>query len=162
MTSSHVVWEAGRVSRELHSLLKSGSFCANSKICRAMGLSTGKIPSTKPDPYFHPRPLKEPPVQRRWIKNLKISMFKTHDMSIKLCVTSFPRQLLGIKASQFALFVNIKTFTFALLNSLTTWILRLASETTLIASWFYEYIIQYAISDQPTKLIQLSLFHIFF
>jgi hypothetical protein len=36
-----------------------------------MGLSTGKIPSTKPDPYFHPRPLKEPPIQRRVNQILK-------------------------------------------------------------------------------------------
>ncbi len=41
-------------------------------------------------------------------------------MSLKLFITWFPRQLLGFKASPFALFVNIKPFTFALPNSLTT------------------------------------------
>ena len=34
-------------------------------------LSTGNIPSTKTDPYFHPRPPKETPIQRRRIKYLK-------------------------------------------------------------------------------------------
>ena len=29
-----------------------------------MELNTGNIPSTKTDPYFHPRPLKETPIQR--------------------------------------------------------------------------------------------------
>ena len=44
-----------------------------------MGLSTGNIPSTKTDPYFHPHPLKEtpiPPIQRQRIKYLKYMMKK--------------------------------------------------------------------------------------
>ena len=32
------------------------------------GLSTGNIPSTKTDPYFHPHPPKETPIQRQRIK----------------------------------------------------------------------------------------------
>ena len=40
-------------------------------------------------------------------------------MSLMFCITSFPRQLLWFKASPFAIFVNIKSFMLALLNSLT-------------------------------------------
>ena len=93
---------------------------------------------------------KEPPVKRWCIKYL--NTMKHINMSVKFCITSLPRQLLQIKASPFATFVNIETFRFAFRNSLTTWILGYAFEITLIASWIYEYTAKWAGKNQPTKV----------
>ena len=47
-----------------------------------MGLSKGNIQPTKTDPYFHPHPLKETPIQRRRIKYLK-TLILQHILQIK-------------------------------------------------------------------------------
>jgi len=67
--SSQVSWVTGRVSRAAQTLFGSTSFRTKFRIWWATGLSTGKIPSTNPDPYFHPCPLKEPPRYKRWLNN---------------------------------------------------------------------------------------------
>lgn len=64
MRSSHKPCVGGRLSKHLQILALSDSNWTSSRMFCAIGLRTGKIPSTNPDPYFHPRPLNEPPVQR--------------------------------------------------------------------------------------------------
>ena len=51
----------GILSSDSHILATSVPFCTNSRISWAIGLSTGKTPSTNPEPYFQPRPLIAPP-----------------------------------------------------------------------------------------------------
>lgn len=52
--SSQVELVGGKVSKEYQILLISSSFCTKLSISCATGLKTGKIPSTNPEPYFHP------------------------------------------------------------------------------------------------------------
>lgn len=61
MMSSQVAFVGGSVSRAVQILSLFVSLFKKFSICWATGLKTGNIPSTKPDPYFHPFPLKEPP-----------------------------------------------------------------------------------------------------
>lgn len=61
MMLSQVAFVGRSVSRAAQILSLFVSLFKKFSICWPTGLNTGNIPSTKPDPYFHPFPLKEPP-----------------------------------------------------------------------------------------------------
>ena len=140
MISSHVVRVGGRVSRESHILFASTSFCTKFKICWAIGLSTGKMPSTNPDPYFHPRPLNDPP-RHLWVfrhSDNYALVYAWISHATKHQITLLSGNFLVIKASQLATLVNEMTVALKLLNRVIIGFLCFPYEITLTTSWLHK------------------------
>lgn len=105
--SSQRLCVGGRRLNHRQILAASVSCWTNLRIWSAIGLRTGITPSTKPEPYFHPRPLREPPFQGL-IADCELQLLVSRYRLQKL-VTSFPGQLFRIECSPLPALVEKNT-----------------------------------------------------